>query len=204
MATDSLQPHDARLTELLRKDRALRVVGFDDAPFERHGSDPVAVAGVICTDDRFEGMVWGHVTPDGHDATDTIAELLEGGKFHSQLHLILLDGIALGGFNVIDVPHLSTRLDLPVVTIMRQSPDWPAIEAALQNVDDPVERLATMHRAGPIHEGDHIYFQAVGISPDLTRAILPRLTRQGHIPEPIRIAHLIAGAVATGESGRRA
>ncbi|OAD24097.1 hypothetical protein THIOM_000050 [Candidatus Thiomargarita nelsonii] len=34
--------------------------------------------------------------------------------------------------------------------------------------------------------------------------ILQRLTLTGHVPEALRIAHLIGSAVMTGESGKRA
>ena len=198
------ESHDRRIEKLLRNDRVIRVIGFDDAPFERHGKIPVPVAGVVCATDRFEGMLWDHVEPDGFDANEVLAARLESSKFHEQLHAIFLDGVAVAGFNVVDVPALSLRLDLPVITVMRRRPDWTAIEAALQNVDNPEEKRSTMKRAGEIHQGDHIFFQSFALSSETARKLLSFTTREGHIPEPIRLAHLIARAVVTGESGRRA
>lgn len=198
------ESHDRRIERLLRNHRVIRVIGFDDAPFQRHGENPVHVAGVVCATDRFEGMIWDQVEPDGFDATDVLAARVESSKFHDQLHAIFLDGIALGGFNVVDVPTLSERLDLPVLTVIRRRPDWTAIEAALNNVARPEEKLAAMKRAGEVHQGDHIFFQTFALSPEPARKLLRRTTREGHIPEPIRLAHLIARAVVTGESGRRA
>jgi endonuclease V-like protein UPF0215 family len=100
------------LDSLLRLKRVIRVIGFDDAPFLRDSGASVAIAGVVCAGTRFEGMVWGYVEADGWDATDVILKLLLGRKFLPQLHIVLLDGIAFGGFNVIDLPKLSEGLKL--------------------------------------------------------------------------------------------
>lgn len=192
------------LERVLRRHRTIRSVGIDDAPFERGGPEPVSIAGVVCADTTFEGMVWGDVTPDGWDATDVICELLVGGKFLPQLHLVLLDGIALGGFNVVDLPQLHARLGVPCVAVMRDHPDFAAVEAAIHKLPEADRRLAVLRRAGTIHEADDVFFQAEGAQPDTVRRALRRVTCTGHIPEPIRLAHLIGAAVKTGESGRRA
>jgi endonuclease V-like protein UPF0215 family len=95
------------LEQLLQKKRIIRVIGFDDAPFEKN--DPganVNVAGVVCAGTRFEGMVWGNVQKDGDDATAVLSELLLNSKFYEQVHLVLIDGLAVGGFNLIDLPEL--------------------------------------------------------------------------------------------------
>lgn len=192
------------LRRIVESDRTLRAIGFDDAPFERGQSDPVGLAGVVSKGTRFDGMVWGTVDADGDDANETIVDLLDGGKFLPQLHILLLDGVAFGGFNVVDLPALAERLDLPCATIMRSKPDFDAIERALQTVDRSERRLATIRQAGDLHRADEVFFQVAGTDPDLAASAIVRLTRTGHIPEPLRLAHLVASAVESGESGRRA
>lgn len=192
------------LHEILQSDKTIRSIGFDDAPFERGSSEPVGVAGVVCKETRFDGMVWGEVEADGWDATDRLVDLLTDGKFLPQLHVVLLDGIAFGGFNVVDLPALAARLDVPCLAVMRNRPDFEAIERALQHTEDPDERRATMEDAGPVYESGHAYFQVQGASVATARRVLDQLTVTGKIPEPIRIAHLVATAVGHGESGRRA
>ena len=46
--------------------------------------------------------------------------------------------------------------------------------------------------------------QSVGLTLDEARQVVDRHTTQGHIPEPLRTAHLIAGALGRGESSGRA
>lgn len=184
--------------------RALRAVGFDDAPFHPRGRGDVGVAGVVCAGTRFEGLVWGRLRQDGWNATDALVGLLEGGKFLPQLHLVLLDGIAFGGFNVVDLPRLATALDRPCLAVMRRPPDLAAVEAALRRLPRAAARLDLLRRAGPIHRALGFVFQAQGLAPEDGAAALARLTDRGAVPEPLRLAHLVGAAVRTGESGRRA
>jgi endonuclease V-like protein UPF0215 family len=184
--------------------RLLRAVGFDDAPFSRSGRAEVAVAGAVCAGTRLEGMVWGRVRRDGWNATEALAGLLRGGKFLPQLHLVLLDGIALGGFNVVDLPALAAGLGRPCVAVMRRPPRLDAVEAALRHLPRPAARLERLQRAGPIHRLGGFVFQVQGATPEEAADALARLTDRGKVPEALRLAHLIGAAVRTGESGRRA
>lgn len=196
--------HDTRIARLLEAGRTVRTAGFDDGPFDRDGDEPVALAGVICADTRFEGMVFAQVTNDGLDATKTVVELLADSKFLPQLHALVFDGVAFAGFNILDLPGLTTTLGLPVISVIRCHPDFNAIDRALSHLPDTARRRRLIERAGPVRKADDIFFQCHGISAETTRGLLEKITRCGHVPEPVRIAHLIASAVVTGESGRRA
>lgn len=192
------------LKEILRLERQIRVVGFDDAPFDRAAGSPVNVSGVVCSGTRFEGLLWGEATKDGLDATDTVCDMLIGSKFHDQVHVVLLDGITFGGFNFVDLPALAARVDRPCVAVMRREPNLEAIRSILPRLSDPEERLARMERAGPIHTIGGFVFQVVGEEPEVVAQALAAVTDNGFVPEPLRIAHLIGAAVKTGQSGKRA
>jgi len=189
---------------LPRPGRLVRAIGFDDAPFERRAGSAVQIAGVVCAGTRFEGLVWGRVRRDGWKATDELCRLLLGGKFLPQLHLVLLDGIAFGGLNVVDLAALEQRLGRPCIALMRRPPDLAAVERAVRHLPGAERRLAILRRAGEIHVRGRFVFQARGIEPDAAAGALARLTDTGNVPEALRLAHLIGAAVRTGESGRRA
>ncbi len=184
--------------------RTLRAIGFDDAPFDRAQRGDVPIAGVVCAGTRFEGLVWGRVRRDGWNATGELVRLLAGGKFLPQLHLVLLDGIAFGGFNVVDLAALSAALARPCVAVMRRPPDLDAVARAVRRLPRPARRLELLGRAGPVHRAGPFVFQVCGAGPDETGRALARLTDRGAVPEPLRLAHMVAGAVATGQSGNRA
>lgn len=192
------------LEVLMRLKRTIRAIGFDDAPFTRWASEPVAVAGVVCAGTRFEGMVWTHVQPNGWDATATLTETLLRSKFLPQVHVVLLDGISLGGFNVIDLPLLAKQLERPCVSVMRRLPKLDAIAYALRRLPEPERRLEILQRAGSIHGYPPFYFQVNGAEPEVIAEVLKQLTDRGHVPEALRLAHLITSAVVKGESGHQA
>jgi endonuclease V-like protein UPF0215 family len=86
--------------------RLSHVVGFDDAPFEREFRGNVPVIGAVFAGLRLEGVLRGDVRRDGANATRTLIDLVTSSKFQPQLQLILLQGIAFAGFNVVDLDAL--------------------------------------------------------------------------------------------------
>lgn len=193
-----------KLESLLKFNRTIRVIGFDDGPFIRGSGGQVQLAGVICAATRFEGMVWGQIEQDGLDATDTICNLLIGGKFLPQLHLVLLDGIGFGGLNIVNLPELAKRLQLPCVAVMRRKPDLIAMEEPIRRLPHSERRWELLNLAGKIYEYSPFVFQVHGEEPDVIAAALQKLTDCGKVPEALRLAHLITAAVIKGESGSSA
>ncbi len=189
---------------LPRAPKTLRVIGFDDAPFARARGSLVPIVGVVCAGTRFEGMVRGSVRRDGWTATDEIVRLLAGGKFLPQVHLVLLDGIAFGGLAVVDLAELATRLRRPCVAVMRRAPDVPAMERAIGKLPGAARRIARLRRAGPVHAHAPVFFQVQGADPREIGLALTHLTDRGHVPEALRLAHLVGSAWIKGESGNSA
>ncbi|MEL7406057.1 MAG: DUF99 family protein, partial [Cyanobacteria bacterium J06558_2] len=154
------------LQALIQRQKQIRVIGFDDAPFERHQQHKVNIAGVVCANTRFEGMVWGAVDVDGDDATEAICRLLIGKKFLPQLHLVLLDGIGFGGFNLVNLSLLAQRLSLPCVAMMRKLPNIAKMTAAMSRLPSYQQRLTILQQAGEIHTYPPFVFQVQGEQPE--------------------------------------
>ena len=192
------------LEQLLAKNKKIRVIGFDDAPFRREQGSPVKLSGIVCSNTRFEGMLWGEVTKDGTEATDILIKMVKQSKFYSQINVVLTDGIAVGGFNIIDLPRLSNELSLPCIAVMRKKPDLEAIFNALTNFSDYELRKQLINNAGPIYAHHHLFFQVQGCSTDAAARVLSQLTDTGNVPEALRLAHLIGSAIMTGQSSNRA
>ena len=192
------------LEELLRLNRKIRVIGFDDAPFERKSGSVVHICGVVCSGTRFEGMIWGDTTKDGNNATEILSSLLKQSKFYEQVNVVLSDGIAVGGFNLIDLPALADTLQRPCIAVMRKKPDMTAIDNALQHFSNYEQRKATLLKAGTIFTHKALVYQVAGCEAETAAQVLERLTNTGNVPEALRLAHMIGAAVMTGESSNRA
>ena len=194
-----------KLAQLIQTCRTIRVLGIDDAHYaDKTAGTPVQMAGVICGATRFEGMLWGELTKDGMDSTDRIFDLVSASKFAAQLHLVLLDGITFGGCNVVDLPDLSDRLNLPIAAVMRRRPNLEQFRHVTTLLPESEERWRRTEAAGTIHEIGDWTFQCVGEEPHTMAKALTRLTDVGKVPEALRLAHLIGSAVMLGESTNRA
>jgi len=182
----------------------IRLLGVDDSPFTFTEKYATVIGVVMRGGEYLEGVMRNQVSVDGTDAAYICKEMIENTRHRKQLKAMMLDGIALGGFNVVDIEEIYTSTGLPVITVTRDKPDFEKIKIALQkNFDDWNERLALMKK-GEIHKvktsHNPIYVKCVGISIEDTKEIIKLSTIRGVVPEPIRVAHLIASGVARGES----
>ena len=189
----------------MRRIAISNVVGFDDSPFARTHRGDVRVVGTVFSGLRLDGILSGRVRRDGANSTRVIAALVAGSKFASQLQLVMLQGIALGGFNVVDIHGLQQLLNVPVLVVARRAPRMELIrEALLTRVRGGGRKWALIERAGPMEPVGEVFVQRAGLSLETAGAVIKRFSVHGSIPEPLRVAHLIAGGVATGESRGRA
>ena len=189
--------------------KEIRILGIDDAPFDKFKDKEVLVVGTIYRGgDWPDGIISTKIAVDGDDATDKLIEMVKKTKHHDQLQIIMLDGIAFGGFNVVDIKKLYDKTKIPVITIMRSKPNFARIEKAIKNVSNYEAKMKLMKKAGNINEvnikDSPLFFQFAGLKFDKVVAILKISCTRSLIPEPIRIAHLIASGVVTGESKGRA
>lgn len=180
------------------------VIGFDDAPFERAHRGDVLVVGAAYSGARLEGVLTAKVRRDGANGTRVLAELVRGSRFFRHTQVILLQGIAFAGFNVVDLHALHGALDIPVVTVARRRPDLASIRRALlEQVPGGARKWRLVEKAGPMEPAAGLHIQRAGLSLKQAESLLKRLQVNGLMPEPLRAAHLIAGGVVLGESRHR-
>jgi uncharacterized protein len=180
----------------------LRVIGIDDGRFRRRQRFAPLVAVVVSTPGYVEGVERGRVRVDGMDATERIIALLRHSPHLEGARALLLDGVAFGGFNLVDLDALARALERPVVAVTRDPPDFARIRAALQKYF-PTEfrerwRRVRAHRLFAVPTADRpIYAAAVGCRRVEAAQLIRRTTIRGRWPEPLRLAHLVAHAIGT-------
>lgn len=184
--------------------RFSNVIGFDDTPFAHGYTGPVKIVGTVFAQTRFNGVLMGDVQKDGSDAAVQLIDLIRNSKFYENLQLIMLQGIAFGGFNVIDVFQLHHALGLPILVVARRQPDMAAVrDALLTRIPQGAAKWAIIERLGPMEAADHVFVQRVGLDLEQATAVVRQFALHGHIPEPLRTAHLIGGALSDGQSRGR-
>lgn len=188
----------------------IRILGFDDSPFKRTDKK-VAIIGVIYRGGIFLDVVLKtEVAVDGLDATEKLIKLLNSSRQKPQLKILMFDGITFGGFNVIDIKNLHEQTGLPIIVINRKHPDLDSVQEALQNnFKDFEKRWDMILNAGKIKacnlkNGKKVYYQTIGMEDEEAEEIIRLSSTHSDIPEPLRVAHLIAAAIIKGESSGRA
>lgn len=209
------------LSEVCRLNLQPRILGIDDAPFQTNprarGSEVHAV-GIVTSRDRFEGMLYcGGIQQDGLNAGARLAEMVGRSKFLAQVHAVFLDGVMMGGLNVVDIQELATAVGRPVVAVMRHPPDLQRMLVAVKKVGEAGVREERIRAAGRVYEIREWVFQfrcpvvdgAAGrevVTADEVAMVLDRCKPEGaqQIPECLRMAHLIGAAIKTGQSSSSA
>lgn len=182
----------------------IRVLGIDDSPFGFNDEKAMVIGSIVRVPNYLEGIMKSEVTVDGADSTKTLIEMVTRSRFRDQIKLMMIDGIALAGFNVLDLDEILSGTGIPVLTITRDRPDLGKMKDALvKHFADWRARydLITKHELRVIRtEHSPLYACGIGMSWKEFEELVKSSTVRGVVPEPIRISHLIASAMAKGES----
>lgn len=163
------------------------------------------MVGTAFSSARLDGVLSLRVRRDGANATDRLADCLRHSKYGAQLRAVLLQGIAFAGFNVVDLARLHQLTGLTVVAVARRRPGLEVIRRALlQRVPGGGRKWRLIEKTGPMEAVAEVYIQRCGLSRAEAENLVCGLQINGLLPEPLRLAHLVAGGLALDESGHRA
>jgi endonuclease V-like protein UPF0215 family len=204
-------PRTARGVISLRRSLAkphLRVIGIDDGPFTRRHRSAVVAAVAMTMPGTIDGLLTTRVRVDGTDGTDALISFLRRSPYLPGSRAILIDGISVAGFNVVDLSRLSRSLSRPVLSVTRRAPDLGAMRSAIEKYfpKDARRRFRLVRRHRPFAAIPRVgspWISIVGGSRQEARQLMARTTLVGQWPEPLRLAHLLARAAAEAEGHRR-
>ncbi len=186
--------------------KQIRLLGIDDASFEKGDEQVLVIATFFRGGQSMDGVLSTHVHVDGDDATDKVIQMINNSKFKSQIQAILLDGIAFGGFNVVNIEGVWKHTGIPAIVVVRKMPDFDKLEKTLRKLGME-KKYQLMEKAGKpkkitLSQGT-IHIQTAGISFAEAEQIIKLSCTHSNIPEPIRAAHLIGAGIVRGESTGR-
>jgi len=185
--------------------REIRIVGIDDCPFFSKSPGMVRVIGVVLRGGLWiDGAMQTRVMIDGFDATEKIAEMIASSPHYHQLRIIMLNGVTVAGFNIIDIRKLFRLTHLPVLAITREKVKLDEFKNALMLLEGWSERLKIIQNLGDILKikirQSELNLQTFGISRENAEKVVRISCTRGNIPEPLRIAHIIASALTCKEN----
>jgi uncharacterized protein len=178
--------------------KAIRALGVAES-FRPEARKSTLAGVVMRTDLVVDGFVFGAATVGGDDATRAVLKMFRKLR-RSDVNLILLSGCIISRYNIIDVDDLAKRSGLPVVCLTYN--ESRGIEQAIwKHFEHPEERIERYRKLGgrtPIvlHTGHRAYVRDAQISGEDAKRVLDAFTLQGVVPEPIRLARLLARSVS--------
>src|SRR2546425_4782507 len=112
---------------------------------------------------------------------------------------ILLAGATFAGFNIINARVLQRKFRTPTIVVIGSQPNNRAVKRALvRHFPDWRRRWRILSSLGPLHqvrafrnEGP-IFYEAFGCEDNEARRILKEWSYVSRIPEPLRVAGLVA------------
>ena len=174
-------------------------VGIDDGPFlsRRLGGSTAPLVVAQLNGPHLVKARVGRISVDGLDATAVASRLL--GSLQPLDSPILLAGATFAGFNIINPRVLQRRFRTPTIVVIGSRPIDRAVKRALvKHFPDWRKRWRILSALGPLHqvrtfrnEGP-IFYEAFGCDDDEARGILKEWAYVSRIPEPLRVAGLVA------------
>ncbi|MGC9129837.1 MAG: DUF99 family protein [Candidatus Micrarchaeia archaeon] len=178
----------------------IRILSIDDSPFSKD-DDEVLVVGVVSRGEIVEGVISFYVSVDGDDATEKIIKKLSSSRFLRQVKLIAMNGITLGGLNIVDAEKLGSKFNLPILAITRRKPNKKAMMNAIRksgkNVNEKLMLLEKINKRMGASRINNLYVQYLGIK----KRELEKFVEKAY--PMLRLAHIIASGVVKGESKGR-
>ncbi len=178
------------------------VIAFDDGYFPptfKESRGKTLLIGVLYHEEMtISKILWDIIVVDGLGTTNKIIDMISILNAYSGNSVIILDGITYAGFDVADPDKIYLATKIPVISFIQYPLDLERIRHALiKHFPDHETRYRVIHRiytkATPlITPWRVVRFYAVGITREEASSLLRELMIYSPVPEPLRIAHMIA------------
>jgi hypothetical protein len=145
---------------------------------------------------QIDGFAVTHITVGGTDATEGVLRIFKELN-RRDINALFLNGCVISWFNIIDLNMVYEALKLPLVCVTYEESE--GLEKYIKEYfQDWQERVRAYGSLGSrtritLHTGHEILVRSLGIEKEKdVKAILDKFTLQGAIPEPLKVARLLA------------
>ncbi len=168
---------------------------------ESYTGESSTLAGIVQTAaGRLDGIVFGSCTVGGTDVTQSIIDLVHR-LDREDIRVVLVAGVALAWYNIVDMDELAKAIDPPVIAVTFEESEGlsAAIDAAFEG-DDRDDRLARYRslpkRTAVEIAGQSMFIRTTSTGTGRASELVDAYTPVGNNrPEPLRVAKLAARAV---------
>ncbi len=182
--------------------KGIRVLGIAES--FRRGYDKSVLAGVVMRSDMIiDGAAFDLITVGGMDATEGVLRVFDSLQ-RADINVIMLNGCVISWFNIIDINDVYDRLRIPLICVTYEESE--GLETHIAKHFDANERdlrLEAYKGLGnrsnvPLHDKFDVLIRCLGMDKNEADAVLKKFTTHGRVPEPLRVAKIVARAAFGG------
>ena len=178
--------------------RGIRALGISES-FKKEIERKSILGGVVMRSDLIvDGLLFGAATLEGDDATDAILSMFRRLN-RNDINVIILSGVVISLYNIIDIDRVGQETGIPIICITFEESDGleqPIKHHFPEKWEKKVEEYKKLGGREIIHlkTGYQLFVRTHGLDIDGTKKVLDKFTLQGAVPEPVRLARLLAKA----------
>jgi len=176
--------------------KGIRALGVAESFRKRLGSRAVLAGVVMRSDMLVDGFVFGACTVGGMDSTEGVIEMWRR-LSRMDINVVLLSGSVISWFNVVDLNKLHQAINIPLICISYRD-SHGLDEVFRKRFPSDWEQRLSVHRSNGersdivLRTGYKVYVRCFGLLPTDAKNVLDKFTVDGHYPEPVRLAKLLA------------
>jgi len=157
------------------------------------------LAGVVMRSDMIvDGFVFGSAIIHGDDSTSQIISMHQKLR-RNDINLLMIGGAVISLFNIINIDEVGRSIGLPVISVTfkkSEGLDEPIKRHFPSGWEDKLKAYEKISNRDEVKlwTGHSVYVRYHGLQLDETKKALDKFLKQGAVPEPIRLAQLLARA----------
>jgi endonuclease V-like protein UPF0215 family len=179
--------------------KGIRVLGIAES--FRRGDEKSVLAGIVMRSDVIiDGVGFTHITVGGMDGTRGILRLFASLQ-RDDINVIMLNGCVISWFNIIDINEVYGQLQIPLICVTYEESEGLEEHIAKHfEAEERDSRLEAYKQLGdrvPVFLDDRfkVLIRILGIEKADASKLLKKITTQGKVPEPLRVAKITARAL---------
>jgi endonuclease V-like protein UPF0215 family len=165
------------------------------------------LAGIVMRKDLvIDGFAVKSITIGGMDATEGILDLYRS-LDRTDVNFVMIAGCVIAWFNVVDLTRVHEELNLPLICVTYEESE--GLEKYFREYfpEDWERRLSVfkkncIRKEVQLRTGYRVFIRELGVDFDEALRLLDGFTLEGGVPEPLRLARLLARTIHKSQSMR--
>jgi endonuclease V-like protein UPF0215 family len=186
--------------------KAVRALGIAESFLKGVGKRSVLAGVVMRTDMIADGFVCSTATVGGMDATEKMIEMYVNLE-REDVNLLMLNGCVISWYNVVDLHKIVDVVKLPLLCVTYNESEGLKKYFVELFPEDWERRVEVYHRNGSripiqLNTGYTVYTRFLNMTLAEATGILNKFTLHGTVPEPLRVARLLARSIVKAYPGQ--